>query len=150
MPMKKSVAQALMESSAVSGVICLQLSTPPQPKVNRLWDLLEKVSPVCRTYWIAMGRGAWRDDAQAQADQVPGIPRTNKTASRSCVQTAGLEPAQPCITLLGGARSRFKQQPSHIHPGRVRQLHCSRLHMIPQLIPNTRLPVQSTTGHCPI
>lgn len=47
--MKKSVAQALMETSAASGVLCLQFSTAAQPKVNRLWDLLEKVPPVCRT-----------------------------------------------------------------------------------------------------
>lgn len=84
-----------MESSAASGVICLQFSTAPQPKVNRLWDLSEKMSPFCRTYWTATGWGAWRDDEQEQADQVPVIPRVNKTASRSCVQTVGLKPPQP-------------------------------------------------------
>lgn len=119
-----------MESSAASGVICLQF--PPQPKVNRLWDLLEKVSPVCRAYWIAMGWGAWRDDEHVQADQVPVIPPINRTASRSAIQTAGLKPPHPCITLLGGARFRLKHQPSlrPLKPGSVRQLHCFSLNWL--------------------
>lgn len=109
---------------------CIRSSLPAaaQPKVNRLWDLLEKVPPVCRTDW---GWGAWRDNGQAQADQVPVIPDTNKTASRLCVQTAGLShpsPSQPCMTFLGEARSRLRQQPHS--PRHSEATPCSRLKLV--------------------
>lgn len=115
--MKKFVARPLMESSAASGVICLQFSTAPQPKVNRLWDLLEKASPFCRTYWIATGWAAWRDNEQAQADQVPVIPRINRSASRPCPsRQPGWNHPSPALTPLGGARGA--QTPTQKHSPR--------------------------------
>lgn len=120
-----------MESVAASGVISLQFSTAPQPKINRLWDLLEEVSPVCRTFWIATGWGAWRGDEQVQANQVSVISLVSAELLPDCVSRQPSwnhpSPPHPCITLLGGGRFRLKHQPSHTHPGRVRQLHCFRL-----------------------
>lgn len=88
-----------MGSSAASGVICLQFSTAPWPKVNRLWDLLEKVSPVCRTCWIAMGWGAGTGCSGTCN------PPFQQNCFQMCVQRAGLKPSQPT-------------PPVHYSPGR--------------------------------